>query len=86
MERAVFLLKPEQRQQLNVLAKQENVSVAEIGRRAIDLYLETSKEDLDTLNSLMDALHQSNTKAQQALESAEKALMETLTSIRRNKK
>ncbi len=82
MERAVLLLKPEQRSKLADLAARARVSTAEIHRRAIDAYNPDSLGNSD-LEQLADIVLYSHKKTLQAISDARKAVKEALTSIKK---
>lgn len=86
MQRTVLLIKPEQYKKLTFLAKQENVSIAEINRRAIEYYVNAPREDLAALNLMIEALIKSNQEAKCALGEAEDALIKTLRCIKYEKR
>ena len=77
MERAVVMVRTEQREKLAHLAARERVSAAEINRRAIDAYnpYATKNEELEQLAAFVI---QSNAKATQALQEAHQAIKQTL--------
>jgi hypothetical protein len=85
MERQILLITPEQRKKLNMLAKQEKVSVAEINRRAIDQYFDFSGEELKALEVMAQALAESNKRSEQALDEAKAELNKTLKQLRERK-
>lgn len=70
MKRTVLLLKPEQRKKLSERAKNDNVSVSEIHRRAIDQYLEINSDEITALDMLAEALIQSHQSANESLNEA----------------
>jgi hypothetical protein len=74
MERSVLMLRSEQRKKLMHLAKIENVSVAEINRRAIDQYVHASQDEMRVIELLGSALIESNKRTEKALAKTEKAL------------
>lgn len=77
MERAVVMVRSEQREKLAHLAARERVSAAEINRRAIDAYnpYGTKNEELE---QLAEFVIQSNVTALKALQEAHQAVKQTL--------
>lgn len=84
MERAVVMVRHEQRQKLEKLAAQEHVSAAEINRRAIDAY-NPGDRDNQELEQLALIAIQSNHEAMQALKEARKAIKDTLVNLKKGK-
>ncbi len=77
MERTVLMVRPEQRAKLAKLAKQAQVSTAEINRRAIDAY-EPEAPNRQELEQLAEIVIRSSIQATQILTEARKAVNETL--------
>jgi hypothetical protein len=81
MERTVLMIRPEQRMQLVRLAEQQDVSVAEINRRAIDRFIDMPDNNYEELNMLASALIKSNAEAKKALQEAELAISKTIKAL-----
>lgn len=74
MERQVLLIRKDQREKLEKMADQENVSIAEINRRAIDQFFYATNDEMRALNLLSDTLIEANKRAEQALIKMEKSI------------
>lgn len=85
MERQVLLITTQQREKLSALAKQENVSIAEINRRAIDQYFEFSGDELKALDIMAYTLSESNKRIEKALAEAKAELAKTLKQLKEKK-
>lgn len=70
MERTALHLEPSQRKKLAEIAKRDHVSIAEVGRRAIEQYIEISNEEMKLLDTMADALIESNKRAENAADQA----------------
>ena len=76
MKKIAIMMRPEQHVKQPELAAREHVSAAEINRRAIDAYNpDFSNSELETL---AEAVIQSNQQAMQAIKQAHQAVIETL--------
>lgn len=86
MERTVLMMYPEQKAKLDILAKEEHVSVAEINRRAIDAYGPHAANDVRDLEKLAEFVLQSHAEVEEALKDAHKAVRGTLSHFASSKK
>lgn len=86
MERTVLMMYPEQKAKLDNLAKEEQVSVAEINRRAIDAYGPKAANDSQELEQLAEFVLNSHQELEEALKSAHKAVRGTLSQLTSGKK
>ena len=85
MQRAIMMLTAGQRKKLNTIAKREHVSVAEINRRAIDQYLDLTREQINALEAMAETLAACNKRAEKALSEAKAELTTTLKQLRKRK-
>lgn len=82
MLRTVLMVKPSQHEKLNKLAKESNVSIAEIGRRAIDSYTPAANDDNEIEDLAMFVIKSSD----ETLKDIKKTCNETKKILRELKK
>ena len=81
-QRTVFLVTEQQHQKIVQIAKEHNISIGEVGRRAIDAYNPTDAEnhEIDRLAELVLEANQKTLKAVREARKDTKAMLQQLRS------